>query len=638
LVALHRGNFFVVPLDDKRQWYRYHHLFGEVLSVHLRAEQPEQVSTLHRRASLWYEQHGSIVDAIRHAMAAEDFERAAFLVERAVPALSRSRQQAVLFGWLKSLPDELLHVRPVLSVAYAHMSLDSGEFDRVEDLLRDAEQWLDTAAEERVWPQRGHSQGEGNPRAYPAAEMVVVDDEAFLRLPGAIAVARAGQALALGDVPSTIHYAQQVLDVALEDDHLSRGGGAAFLGLASWASGDLEVAHRMYAEGMAHLQMAGNISDAINGAITLAHIRIAQGHLREAMHTYERGLRLATVQHRSDDSAQRMPGTRPVLRGTADIYVGMSELHHEHNELHAATQHLLRSTELGEHAGFPQNRYRRCVAMARLREVEGDLQGALDLLDEAERLYVDAFSPNVCPVAALKTRVWLAQGRLEEALGWAREKGLSAHDDLSYPREFEHITLARVLLARSTTDRADQFMQEAIGLLHRLLEAAEQGERAGSLIEILIVQALAYWMQGNIRAALVPLERALTLAEPEGYVRMFVDEGQAMVHLLMEAAARGIKPDYTGTLLAALGVGQPPTASAPPLPPSLASPSPFELLSERELDVLRLFKTELSGPEIAQKLMIALSTVRTHTKSIYSKLDVTSRRAAVHRAAELDLI
>ncbi len=444
LEALERGNFFVVPLDDKRHWYRYHHLFAEVLSAHLRAEQPEQVATLHRRASAWYEQHGSPADAIRHALAAEDFERAADLVERAVPAMRRSRQEATLLGWLKALPDELLHVRPVLSAAYAHMLLDSGELDGVEDRLRDAERWLDTAAEMQARPQRARQR---HPDMHPAAEMVVVDDEAFRRLPGAIAVARAGQALALGDVPATMHYARRVLDLAPEDDHLRRGGAAAFLGLASWASGDLEAAHRMYADGMAHLQMAGNISDAINGAITLADIRIAQGRLREAMRTYEQDCSLQPRSARRQCPEGAL-GTQPVLRGTADMYVGMSELHREHNDLHAATQHLLRSKELGEHTGFPQNRYRWCVAMARLREAEGDLDGALDLLDEAEHLYVSDFSPNVRPVAALKTRVWLAQGRLGEALDWVREQGLSAHDDLSYLREFEHITLARVLLAR----------------------------------------------------------------------------------------------------------------------------------------------------------------------------------------------
>jgi LuxR family maltose regulon positive regulatory protein len=293
--------------------------------------------------------------------------------------------------------------------------------------------------------------------------------------------------------------------------------------------------------------------------------------------------------------------------------------------------------------------------MARIREAQGDLDGALELLHEAERLYVSDFFPNVRPVAALKTRVWVAQGRLGEALGWVREQGLSAQDDLSYLREFEHITLARVLLARSKSDLADRSRREAVGLLERLLQAAEAGERTGSIIEILVLQALASQVQGDIPAALVPLSRALTLAEPEGYVRMFVDEGPPLAQLLRKAAAPaghpGSTPDYTGKLLAAFlkpdketrrqGDKEIDRTSVSPVsrsPGLLVSQSLVEPLSQRELEVLRLFKTELSGPEIAQELVVALSTVRTHTKSIYSKLNVTNRRAAVKRAAELNLL
>ena len=276
--------------------------------------------------------------------------------------------------------------------------------------------------------------------------------------------------------------------------------------------------------------------------------------------------------------------------------------------------------------------------MARIREAEGDLDGALDLLNEAERLYVNDFSPNVRPIGASRIRMWLAQGRLGEALGWARERGLSVEDDLSYLREFEHVTLARVLMARYKSDRADRSIREAMGLLQRLLKAAEEGERTGSIIEILVLQALGHQVQGDIAAALAPLQRAMKLAEPEGYVRIFVDEGPPMAHLLREAAARGIMPDYTGKLLAAFEAEPPKSAGASPLPTAPASQPLVEPLSQRELDVLRLFKTELSGPEIADQLVIALSTLRTHTKSIYGKLNVNSRRAAVNRATELELI
>jgi LuxR family maltose regulon positive regulatory protein len=623
LETLQRGNFFLIPLDDKRHWYRYHHLFADVLQMHLITEQPDQVPALHRRASEWYEQHGSAADAIRHAFAAEDFGRAADLVELAWPAMRRRRQEAAWLGWLKALPDEVLHCRPVLGVAYAHVLLASGKLEGVEERLRDAERWLDTTAEMRGRPDAPAAET----RPEQSRRMIVVDDEEFRRLPGTIALARAGLALARGDVPGTVTYARRALDLAPEDDHLTRGGAAGFLGLAAWTSGDLEVAHRTYAEGMASLQRAGSISDAINGAITLAAIRMAQGRLRQAMHAYERGLQLATEQ-----------GT-PLLRGTADMYVGMGEIAREHNDLQAARQHLLSSKELGEHTGFPQNRYRWRVAMARIRESEGDLPGALELLDEAERLYMSDFSPNVRPIAALRTRVWVAQGRVGEALDWAREQGLSVHDDLSYVREFEHITLARVLLARyQGEERAERSLLEVMRLLERLLKAAEAGERTGSVIEILVLQALARQMQGDIHAALVPLQHALTLAEPEGYVRIFVDEGPPLTQLLREAAIRRIVPVYTAKLLAAFEGEQSRSAGESPLPTFPASQPLIEPLSERELEVLRLFKTELSGPEIARELVIALSTVRTHTKAIYGKLNVNSRREVVKRAVELDLI
>jgi LuxR family maltose regulon positive regulatory protein len=603
LEALERGNFFVVPLDDRRHWYRYHHLFADVLSAHLRAEQPDQVSALHGRASAWYERNGSAADAIRHALAAEDFPRAADLVELALPALFQSREESTMLGWLEALPDEVVQVRPVLSVLYAAALAATGQFAGVEAHLSAAERWLDTTAD--------------------LSEMVVVDHEMFRRLPGYIALYRAAQALIQGDVAGTVHDAQQARDLASRDDHLLRGSAAGLLGLAFWASGDLETGHQMYAECMAQILRVGHVSDTLGCAVALADIRITQGRLQEAVSTYEQALQRAAGQGET------------VMRGTADIYVGLSELHREHNDLHAATKLLLRSKELGVLAGLPQNPYRWCVAMARIREAEGDLDSALDLLCEAERVYMGDFFPKVRPVAAVKTRVWVAQGKLAEALGWAHEQGLSAEDDLSYLREFEHITLARVLLAQYKIDRADRSLRHALGFLDRLLYAAQAGARTGRVIEILVVQALAYQEHGDFLAALIPLQRALTLAEPEGYVRMFVDEGPPIAHLLREAATRGIMPVYSGRLLAAFEAQEHGPARETPL---LDSPALIEPLSERELDVLRLLNSELSGPAIARELVVALSTVRTHTKTIYSKLDVNSRRAAVKRAAELGLI
>ncbi len=627
LEDLERGNFFVVPLDDTRHWYRYHHLFAEVLSAHLRAEQPDHLATLHRRASAWYEQHGSVADAIRHALAACDFGRAADLVELAVPAMARSRQEAAVLGWLNALPGEVVRARPVLSVHYAGALLLHGKFEGVEARLRDAEQWLDAKTD------MGASSALAS-----SAEMVVVDQEEFRGLPGMIAIYRAAIALALGNVADTMIYARRALDLVHEDDHHRRGSAAGFLGLAYWTRGNLEAAYRAYAECMALVQRAGFISDAIGCSIALADIRISQGRLREAMRTYERGLQLATEQ-------SALP-----LRGAADMHVGMSELHRERDDLHAATQHLLRSKELGELAGLPQNRYRWCVAMARIRAAQGDLDGALDLLQEAERLYMGDFFPNVRPLAAWKTRMWVAQGRVGEAFDWAREHGFSGALDLSYLREFEHITLVRILLARSKSDRTEHSIHDAMDLLERLLHAAEEGERTGSIIEILMLQALAHQMQGDISAALVPLERALSLAEPEGYVRIFVDEGLPMAALLAKlheharkrprAALTNVSLTFIERLLARgerVQEGTTPAATSSPTAPVPAQ-SLLDPLTERELEVLRLIAAGLSNRAIAARLVLALSTVKSYVNTIYGKLQVESRTQAVARARALHLL
>jgi len=610
LVALERGNLFLVPLDDRRRWYRYHHLFADVLQAHLLDEQPDDVPDLHRRASAWYEENGEPSEAINHALATGDFARAADLLERAIPAMRRSRQQHAVRGWIEALPDELVCVRPVLSVGYAGALLVDGEIEGVEDRLRDAEQRLNTAT------------GQGIPDGHmSSAGMVVVEAEEFRRLPGVIEVYRAALAQARGEVLDTVRHARRALELSPHEEHLVRASAAGFLGLASWASGDLADAHREYAECMAGLQLVGYDSDALGCAIALADIRVAQGRLGEAVRTYQQALQRAS----------ELGGS--VLRGTADMHVGMSQIHRERDDLPAATADLLRSQELGEHTGLPQNRYRWRVAMARIREAERDLDGALDLLNEAERLYVSDFFPNVRPVPAMRARVWVAQGRLGEAHSWVRERGLSTTDDLSYLREFEHITLSRVLLARHK-EHSEGSMHDATRLLERLLVAAEEGGRTGSVIEILVLQALAHQTQGDLPAALAPLTRAVTLAEPEGYVRVFVDEGPPMAALLRAAAreAHGeqkrMAPSYLRRLLAAVNN----TAGNAP-----ASQGLIEPLSERELDVLRLLGTDLDGPDIARELIVSLSTVRTHTQNIYAKLGVNNRRAAVRQAEQLNL-
>ncbi|MCB0118336.1 MAG: AAA family ATPase [Anaerolineales bacterium] len=615
LFFLEHNNLFLIPLDDQRQWYRYHHLFVDVLRAHLMDIQSAQVIHLHSLASAWYEQNDLQSDSIHHALAAKEFARAADLIELIFPVVNINRQFSTLLSWLKALPDEVVRVRPVLCYAYASASMSRGENESVESRLRDAEQWLNMDGQQE-------SPLDGT-RPERSRRMVVVDEEQFRRLSGLIALTRGGQALGRGDMPETVKYAQRVLEFAPEGDHLMLGGAAAQLGLVAWTNGDLDTARQMTAEGMENLQLGGYISPALGGVITLADIQITQGHLHEAMDTYKRGLQWAT-------------GTRArVLQGAADMYVGMSNLHYEHNDLEISTQCLLTSQSLGELGGLQQNPYRWRAAMARIRQAQGDLDGALQLLEDAERVYDANFSPNVRPLATRKARVWLTQGRLDEALNWAREQGLSTENELSYLREFDHITFARILLVRYQNDRADGSIDELKGLLERLQKDAEEGRRNGSAIEIWMLQSLAYHAQGDLLSALPSLQHALALAEQQGYVRIFVDEGNSMMGLLREASARKIMPDYTDMLLSALEAEQGESKDKSERPRSTFL---IEPLSQRELEVLRLIARGLSNQEIGERLFLALDTVKGHNRRIFDKLQVQRRTEAIARARELGLI
>jgi LuxR family transcriptional regulator, maltose regulon positive regulatory protein len=609
LDALERSNLFLIPLDDQRQWYRYHHLFADVLQAHLIEAQPDQVLTLHRRASDWYELNDLPADAIRHALAAKDYQRAAGLVELAWPAWHWPVQSIAWLGWVNALPDELISARPVLSVAYAQALLNAGKLEAAEARLLDAERWLKPISDRPEDTSTG---------------MVVVDDAQFQSLPVSLATVRAYHAQAIGDWFGTVVYTRRVLDLLPEEDHSMRGSVTMLLGLAHWANGNLEAAHRTFSDGVASIRKAGHILYAIDAAIVLADIKMVLGHLHEAVRTCEHALQLAAEYG------------EPLPQGTEDVYTEISTLHREQGDLEAAAQDLATSKTLGEQVELPDWQHRWCIAQARLKETLGDLDSALDLLDEAERLYVRTPLPNVRPIAAMKTRVWVAQGRLTEARGWVRERGLSVDDDLSYLHEFEHITLARVLSAAGKSNREAGSLEEATWLLERLLKAAEEGGRTGSMIEILVLQALSHQAQGKTPSALMSLKRALTLAEPEGYVRIFVDEGKPMAELLtrIEAQEGTLRvKEYVLNLLSAFDMHKQNEPEVRPVKNVLVEP-----LSQREREVLRLLRSELSGPEIARELMVSLNTVRTHTQNIYAKLGVNNRRAAVRRAEEFDLL
>ena len=606
LEDLDRRNLFLVPLDDRRRWYRFHHLFADVLRSRLVDEQPELVKGLHQRATEWYERNGERPEAIRHALEGDDAPRAADLIELAIPGLYQGRQEATLRRWLEALPDAVVRARPVLSDAYAGSLLVRGETEGVERRIRDAERWLELEVDP------------GGVRD-PAEAMVVVDEAAFRDLPGEIAIHRAGLARLLGDGPGTIAHAQRALEVVREDDHFRRGAAAALLGLAQWANADLDAAHRQYEEATERFQRSGHLSDVIGCAISLADIRMAQGRPHEAARIYQRGLDLATSR------------SGPALRGAADMFVGLSDVARERNDLTEALARLHAAQELGEENGLPQNPYRRRLVEARIRQALGDGARALELLAEADRVYTTDFAPDVRPASAWQARACIAQGKLTEARAWARRAGLSASDDLTYQREFEHVTLARLLVAQAIAQEGEGHAREALELLERCLAAAEHGGRWGSVLDILVVQALAHHATGNEGGALAALDRAVELAEPHESMRTFLDEGPPMTALLRVAAKHRTSAPYVRRLLAESA-----TAAAPAQ--AHGSQALIEPLSERELEVLRLLASDLTGPGIARELVVSLNTVRTHTKNVYAKLGVNSRRAAVSRAGELGLL
>lgn len=577
LTTLEHDNLFVVPLDDRREWYRYHHLFADVLRARLLADEPDAAGALHRRAGAWFAEHDDPVAAVRHFVAGDDFAAAAATAECAMPALRRTRQDATIREWARLLPDDLVRVRPVLAMGLVGAHMASGNLERADMRLAEIERWMALS-----------------PEARRAAGMVVVDDAQLRSVPGAIEMYRAALSLTRGDVSAAADHARHVLAIAPDDDTMGRAAAHALLGIAAWSEGDLDTAFSEYTAAVAGMRRVGHIADVLGCTIAMADIRVAQGRLRAAERLHEQGLALV-AEHGAP------------LRGTADMHVGLAEILRERDERDAAAEQLRRAEAL-EVYGTPQYRYRSLAVRAGLLLADGDTEGCLALLDEAERVYDTDYSPAVRPVGARRARTYVRRGDLRAARSWADERGLSTEDEPRYVTEFEHITLAIIELADRPDDRR---LQQVRTMLGRLLEAAEAGDRGSSVIEILAVLAMTLDAQGDRAGALATLGRAQELAAPEGYARVFA---------------------FLGPRLQALVEG-----GRPPARPASAMTTLVDPLSERELDVLRMLRSELSGPDIARELHVSLNTLRTHTKSIYSKLGVNSRREAVRRADDLGL-
>jgi LuxR family transcriptional regulator, maltose regulon positive regulatory protein len=599
LEYLDHANLFIIALDNERRWYRYHHLFGDLLRQWLSQElTAEEITQNHIRASEWYEANGDRAEAFHHAIAAKDFSRGAALAEVAWQGMNESFQNAAWLGWVKQLPEQLIRTRPVLCTQIAWSLMDAGEVDASESRLQDAERLLNG----------------------PAEEMVVVEQAQFRSLAGRIAFARAYNAQSLGKISDTLKYAEQALKLTPVAGEYLRAQTKAILTSAHWAGGNLDAAYNSMHDWMLNSQKVGNYIFAIASAHGLAEILIAQGHLRDALRTYEQSLQLA-AEH-----------GREVQGLTAHHHLGLAMLNLEMGNEQIAGQQLQTGLKVGTSCTLADWPYHKSVTQARWKEFEGDLDAALEGFEEAKQVYIRTLMVDAHPVEALKARIYLKQGRLSKAQNWVQEQGLAIDDEISYLHEFDLITLARVLAAEYQSSGVESVIRDVLHLLDRLLDAAQVGQRTGSVIEILIVQALAYDARGHQTKAVEPLRRALALAEPEGYMRIFVDEGSAMAELLAGLnELSGTAKEYIHKLLNALEKKNELHPALPPQP--LIDP-----LSERELEVLRLVAQGLSNDQISKKLFLSVNTVKGHNLRIFGKLQVKSRTEAVARARELGLL
>jgi LuxR family maltose regulon positive regulatory protein len=599
LEHLEQANLFLVPLDDERRWYRYHQLFADLLRNRLNQTHPCLLPELHRRASEWYEQHELIPDAASHALAAEDVERAARLVEGRALDMIFLGELTTLLGLLDALPDRVVSSRPWLCIAYAWALLFAGSLDTVEFRLESAETTLekggDTRHADRLTPSAADSQ----------------------HIAGHIAAIRAYVAALRGDMSRAAELTREALGQLPQEDLAVRGLTAGLLSSALRWSGDLAAAAQALTSAIAISQAAGDDHTVVEALCSLAAVQLAQGQLHNTVATCQDALLLA-------DEHARWGGRRLPIAATA--YNLTSHVLCEWNDLEGALRHAREGIELSEQWGWAEGQALGYWRLARGLQALGDEPGAREALQKARQAASDLSPWFGALMAAHQARMWLAQRNLMPASQWAQESGRSADDKLGFQNVDAYSVLARVLIARGRLD-------EAAGLLTRLVEMTEAAGAMGHVIEALVLQALTLQAQGKEDQALATLAQALALGEPEGFVRTFIDEGPQMAQLLRRAVGHGFSVNYAGQLLAALEEA---ARAAVPLAISKGTRPPLaEPLSAREAEVLRLLTTHLSHAEIARELVVSVNTVRSHVKSIYGKLDVHSRMEAVARAGEL---
>jgi LuxR family transcriptional regulator, maltose regulon positive regulatory protein len=608
LEALERDNLFVVPLDEVRRWWRYHHLFAELLGARLSGMRPARVPELHRAASAWHEEHGFADEAVRHAIAAGDVDGAARLVERHVEELLRRSEGATVDRWLSALPAAPVRARPRLCLAQAVTAVSGGRLEMVEPILANAERAFAAVGDEPYEPSIGRAMS------------------TLANVPASIAFLRAELARLRGDPVRAGSWAQQALRHLGAGDWLLRSQVAWNLAAVHWLRGELGKAERALVDVVAERRAAGEDYLAMRICYDLGQVQRAQGHLGAALHTYQQALETASE---SD----------PVLRHVGHAHIGLAEVLYERDELAASHEHATEAVALCRQLASTQPLATSLGMLARIRWAQGDVVGALGAMGQAERVEL---SPQMAallnPVPVWRARLLLACGQHAEAASWVDRRELGADDELSYPQEGEYLVLARVLLAEHAPIRA-------LGLLERLHALAAAQGRTDSVIELRALEALAHAASGDEDRGLTSLAEALALAAPEGYIRVFADEGARMARLIGRFAARRsgearlrgeVPPHYIDLLVQAVRHRR---ASSPPTTRDTAGlAAPSEPLSGREMQVLELLAAGRSNKEIADELVVVLDTAKKHVGNILDKLAAANRTQAVARARALGLL
>ena len=515
LEQVERAGLFVVPLDEVRGWWRYHHLFADLLRARLQQEQPGRVSELHRNAAAWYAERELADDAIRHAVAAGEMTWAARLIERHYDAIFQQGESATIQRWLAALPAELARSRPRLALAQAWMTLVGGTVEAAGAPLDAAERAFADAADEPFEPSVGR------------------EASLLASVPAAIGLGRAYLGVLHGDADGAAACAARALAALGDGEWTLRSVGLWMLAIADWVSGRLQDAERGFAAGVAGWRAAGQRSLAAWACHDLGRVQRAQGRLDAARAAYQRALEITA------------PPGRAAMPAAGIGYVGMAEVAYQRNELDAARQLVTEGIPLCRQLNWTQPLAAGLVTLAGIRQASGDPGGAREAMAEAERIAPDpAMTSLFNPVPVQRARLLLAQGDLAAAAAWTRETGLAAGDEPDYPSEQGHLVLARVLLAQAQP-------APALALLDRLYAAAAAQDRVGSLIEIGALRALALAASGDADRAVDALAEALTLACPQGHVRVFADEGAPMAALM----ARLIAAQRSGGAAAEVSLG-----------------------------------------------------------------------------------